>query len=49
MVNVAGHMNLGHIMLRSLDFVYPTDHCVPLINFKKECSMIRFAFQKVHR
>lgn len=40
MVNDAGEMNLGHTMLRSLDFV-------PLKNFKKECGMIRFAFQKV--
>lgn len=48
MVNEAGEKGLHHIMLRSLDFVYPTGHWVPLMNFKEECDMIRFAFQKGH-
>lgn len=48
MVNEAGEKGLHHIMLSSLDFVYPTGHWVPLMNFKKGCGMIRFAFQKGH-
>lgn len=46
MVNEAGEKGLHHIKLRGLDFVYPTGHWVPLMNFKKECGMIIFAFQK---